>query len=241
MADSIQILQDPAIAEFKDMLKKCTLQAVCGREYVLVEKLTKWLRSKRPGSHTTYANRLLQAVYRSKSKHAPAPPIPIEILCHHKGGCLLVFSILLELGRGELAHCFQRQGIIDQNLPIDLHTLRTELGRIKTKELPDLETLADKFDRMQWRFSPTQLSLYMDREFPEKRIIPIHRKKKINCKGGTAEVWQILVLEEFVSDDLRQVVESSGFSDGRDELGYVSSKSVCACSPCVCTSTNRLY
>jgi hypothetical protein len=221
MADTNYLLRDHVVVEFKEMLKKCTLKAACGSEYVLVEKFTNWLRSKRPRSNRSYAYRLLEVVYSSRSKYEPAPPISDESLCNPRDGCLLVFTILLELGRGDLIAGFHRQGIAD-SLPIDLLTLRSTLARIDVSELPDATDLADKFDQMQWRFCAKQLSLYMGRDLPDNTIIPIHKKEKIK-KGGTAEVWMILVLEEFVSEDLREVAKSSGFLDPSDGLGFVGS------------------
>jgi hypothetical protein len=222
MADSTHPVQDPVIVDFKNMLRRCTLQAVCGRQYVLVEKLTKWLKGKRPGHPTSQAFHLLQAVYRSRNLDSPAPPISIERLCHPKTPSLLVFSILLHLDRGALVDCFARQGIIDARLPIDLLYLRKKLEALKSKELPDPVELADKFDRIQWRFYAPKLEFDMDSDYVENAILPINKWRRINDKGGTAEVFQIEVLEEFVGDELKEVVKSSGFNNPSDGLGYVS-------------------
>lgn len=116
--------------------------------------------------------------------------------------------------------CFQRQGIVDHHLPMDLGILQSKLRSLK--ELPDPEEFAVRFDEMQWRFRPVQLDLEMGYFYEENMTIPIHGKKRINSKGGTAEVWQIFVLEEFVSEDLRKLVKTSRFDNPKDDLGYVS-------------------
>jgi hypothetical protein len=195
------------------MLERCTETAVCGREYIRVEKLTEWMRSVQPGSRMTHAERLLYTVYQSESKHSPSPPVSSKALYHHEDGCLLVFSILLELGRGNLVARFRRLGIIDKQLPIDSSTLQNSLKNLKVKELPDPEELADRFNQLQWRFSAVKFNLDMDQEVPDNRVIPIRKMKRINRKGGTAEVWRIDVFEEFVGEDLREAVKSSVFFD----------------------------
>jgi hypothetical protein len=222
MANSTRPAQERVITEFQDILRKCTLQAVCGRSYVQVEKLTKWLTNKRPGHDTSHAFHLLQAVYRSRNEDSPATPISIEKLCHPKTHSLLVFSILLDLRQGQFVDWFARQKMVDESLPIDLLYLRKKLELLKSRKLPDPLEFADKFDQMQWRFCAPKFELDMDFDFPQNCIVPINRWSRINDKGGTAEVRQIEVLEEFVSDELKEVVKSSRFDNPRDGLGYVS-------------------
>lgn len=217
MADKRSITDDASIRDFHSKLRECTMEAVCGRSYVLVTKLTNWLRSevRWSGSNTTQAGRLLQAVYRHQNQ--PGRPINVEnfsgVDC-----CLLVFCILLEVGAGELVHTFQRRGIVDRNLPTDLSSLRHKLN-----DLPNAEKLAMDFDEVQWRFCPARFELHCGHEHPKNMIIPICRKEKINSKGGTAQVWQIDVQEEFLSPRLKKVVSSSrfNFSQSQDEPDYV--------------------
>lgn len=88
---------------------------------------------------------------------------------------------------------------------------------------------ATDFDNIQWRFCPAQFDLDMGREFWKNRILPICSRQPINLtKGGTAKLWQIAVLEEFVGKELREVVKNSVYDpkvyggQHQDNLGPVS-------------------
>ena len=192
------------------------MQATCGRSYVLVAKLTKWLRSK--VGYTIRASRLLQAAYRDRAK--PGLPITAEQLIPGEHYCcLIVFSILLKIGAGQLVHTFQRAEIVDGALPIDLRSLKIKLAAVDSNIA---EELISKFDEMQWRFCAVKFDLDISRDYVKNRIIPICRKERINSKGGTAQLWQIEVQEEFVGHKLREVALSSRYDDPKDDFGYVS-------------------
>src|SRR5438552_644353 len=90
---------DAAIGDFRDVLKACTVKGVCGRHYVLVSRLTDWMKSSQ-GSNKTQVERLLAAAYRNRGQ--PALSFAEEHISSGDSCCLLVFSILLELGHGEL-------------------------------------------------------------------------------------------------------------------------------------------
>jgi hypothetical protein len=91
---------------------------------------------------------------------------------------------------------------------------------------------------MQWRFCPAMFDLHMTNEYVKFRIIPIHRRHTINNKGGTARLWQIAVHEEFVSQELRQVVSKSKSKEEVPDFGYVCSR--ITHSLCNALSTGKL-
>lgn len=193
------------------------MQATCGRHYVLVAKLATWLRTKvHPGTPQIQASRLLLAAYRNRIQ--PGLPIHVEQFSPGEDCCILVFSILLELGKGEFVHICQRQNIVDRHLPMDSRSLRRKLAK---ESIPNPEELAIKFDDLQWRFCAAKFNLDIDRDHVKNVIIPICSKEMINAKGGTAQLWQIAVQEEFVGSKLKEAVSSSGFDDPRDNFGYV--------------------
>ncbi|KAH9218138.1 hypothetical protein DL95DRAFT_521669 [Leptodontidium sp. 2 PMI_412] len=193
-------VNDQEIAAFRGIVQEYTRKAVCGQEYVLVDSLTQWLESRvQPQSSTTQASRLLEAVYRSPD---PGDPITPEQL----GDCLIVFSILLTLGKGYLIHFFRRYQIHDRHLPIPPLTLR---DKISTLGLP--AEFESAFIETQWRFCPVKFDLGMDNFCPPDSIIPICRKKRINKKGGTSEVWDVDVYEEFVAPNLRSKLLNSRY------------------------------
>ena len=215
-------LQNPAapIHNFLTTLRDCTVQAACGRHYVRVTKLRQWMKSQ-VGSdrHTTQASRLLDFAYRNRE--SPGLPVLVEQVSHGEESCLIVFSILLELGFGGLVHHFSRLEIVDKHLPIDLLTLHARLGEMELDSV-DRRKLEADFERNQWRFCAAKFELGAGRQYFKNRIIPICRKKTINDKGGTAKLWEIEVQEEFVGKTLRDVVWKSRYDDPKDNFGLVS-------------------
>jgi hypothetical protein len=227
---------DLAIEDFRNRLDEYTIHTPkppvgCGRSYVRVSKLTEWLRSEvvLQGHHTTQASRLLEYAYHNWHGHGHAQSTNKAKLFNGENRCIIVFCILLKLGWGDLIHLFRSQQKLDKHLPIDLLGLKTTFAQIaKRPDLPrpltkpQADDLAAAFDKEQWQFCPAKFDLDEYPDFHKNRIIPIYRKEKINMKGGTATLWQIEVLEEFVGDNLKEVVKTALYNDDKDPLGPVS-------------------
>jgi hypothetical protein len=209
---------DYAIQDFKNALKRFTMAGDGGHNFVLVSSLTTWLKSRvRVGNvEISQAARLLGAAYAHEEDKLTLP-INEKQLLDKIDGCLLIFSILLEIGHGELIHRFMRLDKADKHLPVDLYSLRSICQGMK---LAEPEKLAMSFDQLQWKYCPVILDLYMDREFPRGGVLPFSRKVPINQKGSTAQLYQIEVLAEFVSWHLKDVVKGSGY-ELDDGLGPV--------------------
>lgn len=94
-----------------------------------------------------------------------------------------LFSILLELGQGNLIHRFYEQDFVDSKLLIDLNKLKTLYN---SWGVPDADSCAEKFNKEQWRFCPAKLRYANSRDFFPSHRIPITKKEDINKKGGTA-------------------------------------------------------
>lgn len=208
--------RDAAIRNFKSTLKECMVPAVCGRSYVRILKLTQWLNSKvrSEGWEPTQVRLLLDYAYSRRDR--PTHPITKEQLCDSKDGCLLIFCILLELDRGDLIDKVWRQDKTDNDLPIDLRALRETFEEL---DVPDSDKVAADFDKQQWKYCAAKLDLNKGRQYPESKIMPFHRREEINKKGGTAQLWQIEVLEEFVGPSLREAVKESRYDPMDDGLG----------------------
>lgn len=198
----------------------------CGRPYVRVSKLKKWLNSETDfrGDKTTQTTRLLEYAYRNWDN---VTPIDRSTLFQDGNPCILVFVILLTMDWGWLVHCFHSIHFSDAKLPIDLATLRTTFSemadrRILKRSDPSPEVLADLFNRNQWQFCPARFNGGYDEYWVKDRIIPIHKKVLISDKGGTAKLWQIAVLEEFIGKKLQQIVPHARYDDKKDDLGPVS-------------------
>ncbi|KAL8820291.1 MAG: hypothetical protein Q9223_001457 [Gallowayella weberi] len=197
---------DSSMREFKAKVDACTMKAVCDRSYVLVAELAQWLRSNvHPDKPTTQVGRLVTAAYRETD----ILPLSTDNLMAKDSCCLIIFSILLLLGKGKLIHKFQRHNVLDKHLPIPLQQLQVKL---QTAHIPDAERLAADFDEKQWRFCPAKFGLDYGQEYNEHTILPICKKEKINEKGGTAQMWQIEVKEEFVGQKLKKAVSFSRYN-----------------------------
>ncbi|KAF2434232.1 kinase-like protein [Tothia fuscella] len=198
-----------AIDTFKTKVKNCMVKAVCQREYVRVNRLKSWMRSAvSPGSKEIWAARLHHAAYFGKV-FSGFEPITIEKLCDEGDDCcLVVFIILLCIDKGYLIDRVEHEEMVDRGMPFKLKLLETSIESI-TSTLPDEEArgLTSKFDNHQWRFSPVIFDFELSRDYHQNRILPICLWEPIN-KGGTAEVWQILVQEEFVTKRLGSEVSS---------------------------------
>lgn len=201
---------DAIILEFQKKVRgEWTMKATCDRPYVLIEQLRTWMRSKeRPDSHDTQAGRLLRAAYCKWINNFQ--PVLSDQISTGEDCCLLVFSILLELGCGDLIHLFRRWNIVDGTLPRALSTLLASLSKQKTYNAEDIAT---RFEEEQWRFCPGRFELDRGRDYTAKWVIPICNREPVNNKGETATVSQIMVQEEFVGHKLRVAASSSQFND----------------------------
>ncbi|RDW91279.1 hypothetical protein BP5796_02444 [Coleophoma crateriformis] len=213
-----EVVDCSAINDFHRVLQSLTLKAVCNRQYVQVERLKVWLQSPR-STQTTQVDHLLDSAYRDTYHDAYHDayhdikfyPVSSSRLCA-TGECgLLVFSILLVLDSCKYLDHFLKQGIHDGRLPISMDELR--------KLLSNNEELATAFYEKQRSFCPAALELEMDRTYTEY-VVPIHKRQTITCKGGTADLYQIEVLEEFVGPRLREVVKDSRYDNSKDGLGF---------------------
>ena len=212
---------EKVMREFFAMLKKCTVEGACGREFILPTTLTTWMRETSPGSRYTWTDRLLQSAYSKRS--LPGRLIESDHIADGVQSALLTFCILLELGHGALIHTFHSHELVDRKIPIDLYSLRTKLGELD--ELPKpADELAIDFNEKQWRYCAATFDLRTGLNHVKHRILPICVKRRINKKGGTADLWYIEVHQEFVGERLREAVPDARFKpDGSaGELGYVS-------------------
>jgi hypothetical protein len=147
-----------------------------------------------------------------------------QILLDGAQCCVAVFSILLQIGWGDLIHLFRSHEIFDSSLPVVLFTLkdifREMIRYLQLEDQISPDALAEDFNNQQWSFCP---AIFREGEFDfvQNRIIPIFSKEKINTKGGTATLWQIEVLEEFVHESLRKIFEESAYDDEDDQMGKV--------------------
>lgn len=200
--------KEAILAEFTGKLDEYTRKAACGRDFVLVDKLHDWLRSP-VGGEGIHADRLLHRVAYS-DWHQPGAPITKDKFKPGDDCCLLVFCILQKIGRGNLLHVFSRKGKVDRLLPIS----RPDLEAIANDE--NDTDLSSAFFELQHRFRPARFDLHSRADWNEDTVVPICRRKPIK-PGGTAELWQIDIPEEFVGHTLREISSGSRFNEGGSE------------------------
>ena len=213
------------LKEFEDVVQKSTEKAECGRNFIRVEKLMEWLKSPSiEPNPRTQIYRLAFAAYRETL--VIRPPIEESILLND---CPLTFCILVELGHGHLVHEFQRYHLIDRNLEtMDSSALRSKIERdmtfYDTHSEFELSGVAERFDKLRWKYFAPKFELRRGEKFPKDCILPIVQKQAIK-NGGTAKLHRIEILEEFVGTSLREEVCNS-VKVGKDGADKVSAQMI---------------
>ena len=203
---------------FKYKLRKdWTRKAVCDREYILVHRLKAWMNNVEEGGTQNNAGRLLHAVYSNHPKHQFQPVDSQSI-----STCLLVFAILLLHGFGDRVHHFRRANIADNILGTSSLSYRT-LRHMLRDDAEQANKVLTLFDRDRWKFCPVEIRSDMEKTYLyDRQIVPFCKKQAINEKGGTAQVFQVLLQEDFVSSELQDRMSYSKVED--KEFGTVRSR-----------------
>jgi hypothetical protein len=214
--DSSTILykEQPVYELFLSRLKSFTARGVSGQPYIHRSLLIDWLLSKH-SSQTTYLDLLLDFAYSD----CIIVPVEAHQLSSSSRSSLLVFSLLLELGRGDLIHHFLRRALTDSKLPFSMTSLKQAQMSGDHSETVDLA--GQIFDK-QWAYCPLTFDLNMGLDLPSATVIPIQQKLRINSKGATASIWEVTIPEEFVGDSLRQAAASAKLNSASDKAGPVS-------------------
>ncbi|KAI0469668.1 hypothetical protein GGR56DRAFT_246483 [Xylariaceae sp. FL0804] len=194
------------IDEFNDNLRNhWTLTNCYGERYVDGKRLVAWMEQC---DHETATNGglLLDAVY-SRTLRTRWPTISQEK--RH-----IVFAILLSGGHGHHIQSFIRHDIRDNNI-LDFDARRM-LAHGNAE--PGLPGAVDFFEQQKWKFCPVQISLNFDRDLLRgKHILPFCRRRRINGKGATAQLYAVAVQEAFVRVDLQEALEGLRFSDPENQ------------------------
>ena len=222
MTPSVQAMNSTGahkIPDIRDIFKwklekEWKQKAICGRQYVLVDRLRAWMTSTEEGQQTSNVGLLLQAVYRENPRYFIQPVESPSISDN-----LLVFAILLDNDLGDLIHHFKRAPITDKLLPLPELSYQGLQYWLKD-DVAYARRVQEIFDRERWAFCPVAIGPDMERTyFTAHSILPFCRQQAINEKGGTAQVHQVLIQEDFVSPELRVAMKDSRFEN--PEFGAV--------------------
>jgi len=220
--------------EFDEQLQKCTLNThheACGRSYVRTHKMEAWWRGSAllRQEVTTQAARMLRYSYRSAKIETLLKPDVDDILAEGDRSFARILSILCELRLVKVIHQFRNKNLRDRDLPIEQSKLLDRFREMADAGLilvTDCEHLAHSFYQKQWKYCAEIIGADEFRDYDHDSIIPIHHKEVITDKGGTAKLWRIVVLKEFVHENLqneaREYVPLGSKDDGQ---GPVSNKS----------------
>jgi len=224
--------QDPD-RDFEHAVASCTIKTATeagGRPYVRPSRLYEWWQGETTFNEqpTTQATRLLHHVYRNWSAHSHSVTMTRDTLFGNNP-CIIIFSILLEIGWGDLIHRFRNFEKFDKSLPFRKSDLESYIREMATRphrlrrRIPNPDDVSAKFFEAQWKFCPVKFT-GEEQDISSHSIIPIHRKELITEKGGTAKLFQIEVLSEFVVGNLREAAENFKYLpiDNPDGQGSVS-------------------
>ncbi|KAK8134175.1 hypothetical protein PG984_006187 [Apiospora sp. TS-2023a] len=190
----------------------------CTKAFYDSDKTVTWMLLSNGQSEQTNAAALLNAALDSYPYmiNEPSRPKASDL---GKGGrnCYIVFAILLNLNHGFVIHIFQRFGITDANLRNELLPSIDALKHSLQDFVRDVDKLINNFDDMRFMFQRVSMDLNMSEVYLDSQqgrwVSPFCRRKLINTKGGTAQVWEVSVQDELLSSDLKERLKRSEYED----------------------------
>ena len=149
--------------------------SVTRRQFISEAKLKNYLRDQGR----------LEAILEEVVDDQHRPDVRATYIQEHY---LRTFAILLCIGAGHLIWHFSRfPSLQDEKLPH--HVLPAEFPSFPAD-------LFRSFKGAQWQFCPPKFRYEMNNHFSEDEILPIIRREELD-RGGTAEVYRIVVDEEY--------------------------------------------
>ncbi|KAH6661991.1 hypothetical protein B0J14DRAFT_311849 [Halenospora varia] len=148
------------LEEFKQVVQECTRESVIherSRPFILMNRLSEWYqRQSNDDPKNSNAGRLLRAVYRDNDPPNLIHQLLLAIEPGHR--CWLkVFTILMDLGKGEYIGQFWDSGLLDRRLPIAEDVLYKELAHIWRWNSDENRDFARQFCHFQHRLCTIDL------------------------------------------------------------------------------------
>ena len=194
--------------KFSAELLRCTSTSIDKRRFYRTSQLCGWLQF-RDGSGKSRVQTLLEEIY---CVSAPvAVPIDGPALCDSESPSLLAFSMLFELGCGDLIHKFYRSGLTDRQLPFASDRLRKEMD---DAQLHDRDRIISRILELQWAYNPVVFEVGMELSLRPEQVVTVVMRERINDKSSSSRTWKVLVPEDCLGHRLR---ESSGGSRVKHE------------------------
>jgi hypothetical protein len=214
-----QVSKRPSLCDyFKSMLVTTWTRSAISGKYKDTFKILEWMKTEEFGEKASNADRLLREVFNRSQARVFIPNIDFDTVDR----CYLVFSILLEIGHGDLIDYFRELIKTDQTLDSAHFQYKYLEKDLISAKVGNAKDIIDRFDNVRWSYLPPKFKLGFDGRFHDRRqILPFCKREPITEKGGTAQLWQVAIEEDHVQQDLRYPIERSKFKD--ETFGWVSS------------------
>ncbi|KAI9687319.1 MAG: hypothetical protein M1822_002362 [Bathelium mastoideum] len=182
-----------------------------GRRFYHVDAIVEWMQRLEPGNSLRNAELLIREVRPVR----PGFNLDIEKFLYGPDRCLVVLAILVTQKRGHLIDILRRSGIVDQHLTyLTENNFRDLRNELEAGHISDRKEICSDFESDLWSFCPATLSLRMNgRYHTGQYIMPFCQKQQVNEKGGTAQVYEVVVQEDFVPKPLREKLQRAKFTD----------------------------
>ena len=194
----------------------------CIRRVINVSAVTAWWKSMTPD--LAKQNRLWLLLDDSKLIQPHSSDVK-ESRSSGNYAHILVFSMLLEQGRGHLLGRFVDSEIDDRSLANTTEGSEQRLRKLlaESHSSTQVDQVMDDFHRARWAYCPLSLTLHMDQNLQGSKIIPpFCHKIRLGHAGGTASLYWIAVQRDLISDNaLAFALRDSLYTD--ETYGEVSS------------------
>ena len=197
------------VTAFYEELRRLTHKAVCGREFVRVPALLKWMRDDRTGSRLF--NLIRAARGDTSNRFLPLGYDKVKIF---DNGCLLlIIALILDLRRSQpdlMGSCedlltyFSGTAVIPDPESLSQQEIDPEDLKREVASLGNAETFVREFKEKKWKYCPARLNDSSTLKWKREIILPIVRRRKVSGLGGTATLRHIYVPEDLVHEDLRR-------------------------------------
>lgn len=170
------------------------------RQFVNMPRLVAWMTTTMAGSDNTNIRRLLNEMNVRLNDFTD-----FRLTAGNDESCLHLLACLLSINAPQLFNVLTRKGINDANMGRYIHPNTCD----HIKEALDGDSLDAwrQFYKRRWSFSPKHL----DGDFKlegtyrlERHIMPFCLRQSKTPKGGTSDVYEVLVPMGFISESIRQ-------------------------------------
>ncbi|KAL2405854.1 hypothetical protein ABEF95_000368 [Exophiala dermatitidis] len=187
----------------------------CGRKFLDHTKLVEWMTATEPNGEVKNVARILRELRHQRKDELFSGPRSRTITTG-KNKSILVLSILLEMGCGDLIVTFREANIVDSALAHAPYYEQHLFPKLKTAlgSEEEADSFMKEFYQRRWSFIPVCIDYNMSPTLQSgDHVLPFLKKESINTKGGTAEVYQVLIKEDYIGDNMRRAIEKSKFYD----------------------------